>query len=209
MTPDQLVAHCPTLFHLTPSTHVESIRRHGLLSTAALLARFGVGDEERERLVATRRAKSITLMHREWGSVQLRDQHPLSARGLERALGGTMTVAAWLRLINERVFLFPDRDRLDRLAVAYRHEAQSVLHIDTRRLLELHADDVEVSHMNTGATAPFAHPRGPETFRPLREYPYEERRRRLGRRDALAEVTVRWAIPDVEACLIGVESLRV
>lgn len=208
MTPEQLAAHCPTLFHLTPTAHVESIRRHGLLSTSALLTRFGVRDEEREKLETTRRAQPVTLTRREWGTVQLRDQHPLSVRGLERALGGMLSVEAWLRLINGRVFLFPNRERLERLAAAHRHEAQSVLHVDTQRLIERHADGIEISHMNTGATAPFAHPRGPGTFQPLREYPYDERRRRLGRRDALAEVTVRWAIPDLDSCLLRVELLH-
>ena len=119
-----------------------------------------------------------------------------------------MSVEAWLRLINSRVFFFPDEDRLSRLAAAYQQEAQSILIVDTARLLERHADGTEISHMNTGATTPFAHPRGPETFRPLSDYPYDERRRRLGRAGALAEVAVRSAVPDVEACLVEVVSVR-
>jgi hypothetical protein len=204
VSPEQLLGHSRRIYHLTPTAHVDSIRRYGLLSTSALLERFQVPREERDRLEGARRGKPEPLTHPKWGSVQLRDQHPLSVRALERALGGSMSVEAWLRMINGKVFFFPDEDRLNRLATAYQHEAQSILVIDTARLLERHVHDTEVSHMNTGATAPFAHPRGPETFKPLRDYPYDERGRRRGRADALAEVTVRWAVPDVESCLVDV-----
>lgn len=204
MTSEQLVAYCPRLYHLTATVNVESILRNGLLSVTALLNRFGIAGPERDALEASRRAKTETLSHVRWGTVQVRDQHPLSVRGLERALRGTMTVEAWLRLINGRVFFFPDQERLERLAGAYQHESQSILVVDTRRLVEMHAAAIELSHMNTGATAPAAHPRGPDTFRPLGEYPFDERRRRFGRRGALAEVTVRYAVPDIRACLLEV-----
>ena len=208
MTPEQLVAHCPRLYHLTPTAHLESIRLHGLLSTSALLDRFGVAETERTRLESTRRGRPEALEHPVWGRVVLRDQHPLSVRGLERALGGSMRVEAWLRLINARVFFFPRLERLNRLAIAYAKEEQSVLVIDTARLLERHRPDVEISHMNTGATSPVAHPRGPDTFRPLHDYPYVDRRRRYGVGRALAEVTVRWAVPDVESLLLSVERVK-
>jgi hypothetical protein len=205
VTPEQLIAHCPQLYHLTPTAHVDSIRRHGLLSTSALLDRFGISGETRSRLEKGRRGRPEPLEHSTWGRVVLRDQHPLSVRALERALAESMTVEAWLYLINGRVFFFPTRERLDRLATAYRSEDQSILVFDTARLLERHLDEVEISHMNTGATIPFAHPRGPDTFRPLCEYPYEERLRRRGWQDALAEVTVRRLVPEVEPLLVEVQ----
>lgn len=208
MTPEQLVEHSPRLYHLTPTPHIESIRQHGLLSTSALLDRFGVSGDDRERLEAARRARPKAFEHPAWGRVVLRDQHPLTAAGLRRARAGSMSVEEWLRLINSRVFFFPSHERLDRLASAYAGEDQSVLVIDTDHLLRRHVEGVEISHMNTGATAPVAHPRGSDTFRPLHEYPFDERRRKYGRTRAFAEVVIRWAVPDIDASLIDVHRWR-
>jgi hypothetical protein len=49
--------------------------------------------------------------------------------------------------------------------------------------------------INSGATKPFAWPRGESTFRSIHDFDFEARRRRG--QYAIAEVTVDYAVPDM------------
>ncbi len=49
---DQFVARYPKLYHMAECGSWPSIKRHGLLTTSALIQLFGVGDAERLRLEA-------------------------------------------------------------------------------------------------------------------------------------------------------------
>jgi hypothetical protein len=48
-------------------------------------------------------------------------------------------------------------------------------------------------------------PRGRGTFVSIDDYPYDERRRTRSRQDAVAEVAVDYAIPDIEDFVLRVE----
>jgi len=54
-----------------------SIRRHGLLSTSALLDLFEVTGVERVRLESQRRPETVKIEHPEHGEALIRDQKPL------------------------------------------------------------------------------------------------------------------------------------
>jgi len=56
--------------------------------------------------------------------------------------------------------------------------------------------------MNTGATRPMPHPRGKDTFLPIKHYPYENRRRRG--LEPVVEFAVTGGVLDVERYLIDV-----
>jgi hypothetical protein len=62
-----------------------------------------------------------------------------------------------------------------------------------------------LSGMNTGSTIRRSLPRGPKTFLPIAEFPYEERRRTRSPSDALVELVVEGAVPDIMAHLIEVD----
>ncbi len=207
MRPEQLIEHSPRLYHLTHAANAPTIARYGLLSTTALLDRFGVTGEERRRLEECRRPNPVTLRHSDFGEVTLRDQHPLNEARLAGALTGGMTVAEWLKTINARVFLFADRDRATRLAQVHAGDRQTLFVFDTAALLAQCVDRVELTHMNTGTTSPMAHPRGRDTFKPLAQYHYDERRKRYGRADAIKEVTVLGGVPiPLRAVLVEIDS---
>ena len=82
MTPNEeaeLLAGCPTLFHMAERAAWPSIRRHGLLSTSALLDLYGVTGPRRTTLEACRRPEGSRLSAPQLEGVTLRDRISLSA----------------------------------------------------------------------------------------------------------------------------------
>ncbi len=207
ITAQELAKTHPVLFHLSAAGSWPAIRRHGLLSTSALLDLFEVAGEERRSLESRLRADFVELRHPAHGRAVLRDQRPMNERALERALGGGLGVGEWLRVLNAKVFFWVARERLERLrnARACRGRAHTVLEVDTRELLARHAPRVTLAPINTGATL-FSAPRGRATFRPLADYPYAERRRRG--REPLVELCVEHAVPDVGELVLRVTEIH-
>lgn len=173
------------------------IARHGLLSATALLDLFEIGDPLRFQLEAQRRPDSVLIDHPVHGHAVIRDNKPLLESRLAGCLQGGMTPEQWYRLLNARTFFWPTRERVDTLldAAAYRTSPQVVVTISTERLVAAHADAICLSTINSGATKPFAWPRGPDTFTPLAAFDFSARKR-YGKR-AIAEVTVDYAVKDM------------
>jgi hypothetical protein len=176
-----------------------SVQRHGLLSTSALLDLFEKNGPERERLEAAHRPQSVYIQHPVHGRAVIRDQKPMSDNGLRRCLTGA-TPREWYLILNAKVFFWPHAQRLQTLldAQAYRDHRQCVITVDTRRLVERHADRVLLSPMNSGATKPMPHPRSPQTFLSIRDYPFDDWRRKRGQAlKTVAEVAVTYSVPDI------------
>lgn len=216
MTEDELhelLRDHPRLWHMAEAGSWPSIRDHGLLSTSALLDRFGWEGEARDAVEARRRPEKVRLARGpgvlreasgpegpprggEWAVV--RDNKPLNDRKLARALQDGLTVPDWYRILNARVFLWLSRERLLKLlgAQAYRDEAHDVIEVDSASLVAAHRDRITLSPINSGATGPFAAPRGLSTFRSIEAYPYAERRR-INRREPAVELAVLHGVPDL------------
>jgi hypothetical protein len=142
MTPDELIALYPSLFHMAADRAWPHILQHGLLSTTAVLDLVGLSGDSRRRLEDERREESVTVHSGSGECFVLRDQKPLHPGKLGRCLVG-MTVAEWLRLLNGKVFFWPTRRRCEQLlaARAYRGRAHTVIEVDTARLLDGHSDE--------------------------------------------------------------------
>ena len=114
----------------------------------------------------------------------------------------------FLAAINARVFFWPNRDRLDclRNAKEYRAEGQVILHVDTRKLVERYEHQIQLCRFNSGAVTQRNHPlRSRDSRVPIGGFPYEEYRRKHGRGNALAEVTVLDSVPDIIDLTVQVE----
>ena len=206
MTPDDLAAVHPRLYHLTaPGAH-RGIARHGLLSARAIAELVGLDGEARRTVLERRRPAEVTLSHPEHGAFTINDNLPLTEAALERCLDDGLSPADWLRALNGRVYLWPSEERLRTLlgARTNRDRAREVLVFDTRSLVAAHAERVRLSPINGGSTIRKPARRGRSTYAPMLEHGWEEWRRLRGGRDAVAEVAIEGGVPDAAAHLVEV-----
>jgi hypothetical protein len=187
----QLIERYPVLYHMASHGSWPSIQKLGLLSTSKLLNLFQIREPQRTELLTTQRKTSVPIFHELYGSAVLRDQKPLSPKNLSRCLTDC-NPATWYLILNERVFFWLNRDRLLKLmsAAQYVDKPHTVIEIDAAAFIPQYLDQIELSHMNTGNTLPYPHPRGRSTFRKIADYPYAERQR-------LVELTVLGEVKDV------------
>jgi hypothetical protein len=187
---ERLVSRYPTLYHMAEDGSWESIQRHGLLSTSALLDRFEIEDEQRFAIESACRPEIVCVEHPEYGTALVRDNKPMQEKALERCLL-EMTPREWYEHLNRRVFFWVERKRLLKLlgARAYRDRPHLVLEVETAGLLKRHGERVLLSPINSGATFALGPaPRGPETFRRIAEHPDGK---------PIVEFSVDYSVPDI------------
>jgi len=195
-----LVTIYPVVYHTTEVINWPGIQCYGLWSTTVILDRVGVTGEQRRRIESGRRPESVQLTDPQLGTFQIRDQKPMNAKMLERCLTDGMTPPEWLRLLNRKVFFWLDEPRLERLLAGepYRGRDHIVIEVDTAQLVRRHRHVITLCHLNSGATWSVEHKRGPDTLKSISKYPYEERRRMRGWREAIAELAVDYEVPDCD-----------
>ncbi len=187
-----------------------SIAAHGLRSTSALLDLFEITGGAREAIESQHRPDYISINHPAYGQARIRDQKPMDDSGLRRALTGTdLTPSDWYRTLNRKVFFWLTEERLSRMlgAGAYRKSQHTVITLETSALVEAHIDDITLSAINSGATKPMPKARGPNTFRRLGEFPYDELRSRRRRLDVVVELAVEYAVPQIDKFVVDVRDL--
>lgn len=209
MTVELLAEHYPLLYHMAEENSWSSIQKHGLLSTTALLDLFGYTGEERERIESERRPTSIAIEHPELGRAVIRDNIPMRESALEKALVG-VTPRSWYELLNGRVFFWLTESRLNGLlgARAYRKKRHTILTVDTSRLLARHAPRISLSPINSGSTLYNAPKRGLDTFSRIGDYPIGHWRQRRTWAQAIVELAVDYAVPDIRDLVVNVEHVR-
>lgn len=197
MDPGRLAARFPRLYHMAHFGSWPSIERHGLLSTSRLLDVFEIHGRERDRIESRWRSTSIRIEHPEHGQAVVRDQLPLRPDLLQRCLTDGMTPEDWYRTLNAHVFFWVDEPHLKTLlnARAYRELPQTILVLDTARLLERHLPAVRLSSINSGSILRGGAPRGRETFLPVADHTQSR----------LVELCVTGAVTDVRALVLAVE----
>jgi len=147
-----IASRWPRLFHLTDAGGWEAIREHGLLSTTALLDRFGITGPDRDAIESMRRPQSVQISHAAYGRAWIHDNKPVNAGALRRTLVG-MSEEDWYRELSRRVFFWLTENRLDRHPNAQlnRDRRYDILVLDTAGLLGVYGDRIELAHLNTGA----------------------------------------------------------
>jgi len=209
VTIDELAKYFPALYHMAEDGSWDSIRRHGLLSTTALLDLFEYSGDVREAIEARRRPSSVAVTHPIHGKAVIRDQAPISDAILKRCLTD-MEPAQWYRSLNARVFFWLGARRLHGLLNAnlYRARTHTILTLNTYAMVADHAGAVVVSRINSGATHRGGSPRGSETFVRLADYPFRVgRRSEASIRESLAELAVDYSVPDVERYVTRVDRM--
>jgi hypothetical protein len=207
MDAEELVRSYPLLFHMTDARAWPTITQVGLRSVTSLLDLLEIDGDLRRRLESERRPHSTILRHADYGDVVIRDQKPLNLSKLAASLTD-MTVTAWLRLLNRKVFFWVSEHRVDELLAAqhYRDREHVVLVVDTAALVTAHEPAITLSAINTGATLYNPPPRGSDTLLPVVDYPFEHWRRvRRTPRKAVAELAVDYAVEDIVDLVARVE----
>ncbi|UWQ21962.1 DUF7002 family protein [Jannaschia sp. W003] len=203
MTPEGFAARHPMLWRLAAEGAADGVRRHGLLAARELAARAGVALPDVPRRTALRFALP------DGTPVQVTDNAPLSFAKLAPALDDGLRPEAWLAMLNDRAFLWPDRrlaarNLRARKRLGYRSEWHG---FDTLALLAPVWDRAEIAPINSGATVRAPARRGLSTFAPLATLDWERWRRARGRKapDKVKEVTIRGGAPEAGAALRVVE----
>jgi hypothetical protein len=198
---DEVIADSPCLYHMAMKDSWALIQDYGLLPTDRLLELFEVSETHVHDLTRNRRPTSVIIEHPKHGQATVRDQIPLHEKDLVKCLEGGLTPLDWYKRLNERVFFWLTEGRLRRLlcAGAYRRMEHLVLKVPTRPIVDAYYDRIQLSPMNSGCTKPMPHPRGPDTFLPIDEYPYQfwKKVRRRQRGERVVELTVIGGVPDI------------
>jgi hypothetical protein len=98
----------------------------------------------------------------------IRDQSPMPPRALARALPPGMTPSDWYRFLNSFVFLWANKERVNRHLLAFRQRPQALLVFDARRMVDERGDDLFLSPINSGNAMRSASPRSYDLFVPYR-----------------------------------------
>lgn len=206
---EELVQFYPRLYHMANDGTWATILKWGLLSTTALLDKFGTNGDERYLIESCHRSDSVEIRHPLYGSVVIRDQAPMREAALRGCLRD-MTPQAWYELLNRKAFFWVTEARVQTLLNArlYRDNTHTVITIDTESLVREYADRVTLSPINSGNTLYVPQPRGTITFHPLADYPFVERRRMRGVANAVAELAVEYSVPDLRNHTMLVERRR-
>jgi hypothetical protein len=94
---EELLSQCPTLYHMAECGTWQSIRKHGLLSTSALLDLYEVKGARRVQVEERRRPAGVSLDHPTLPRAVVRDQIPMDDRGLQRCLPAHITPFDWYK----------------------------------------------------------------------------------------------------------------
>lgn len=180
------------------------IKKHGLLSTSALLDLFEIKGSKRRAIESTRRDQSVSISHSRHGEAVIRDQKPMSDARLMKCLEST-TPRQWYELLNSKVFFWVSKERLEKLlnARAYRREAQLVLTLDSEKVVEAYRNAIRLCPINSGATLYIPPLRSPATFQPINSFDYSYWRGR-GRKeqDVVVECAINHSVVDIGRFLL-------
>ena len=200
-----LAGRYPLLYHMAEAGSWPSIRRHGLLSTSALLDRCHVSGPLRREIEYEIRPTSRSISHEGFGTAVIRDQRPLIKTNLKKVLRG-VSVMEYCRLLNGKTFFWVTEARLNRLLGArmYKEKPHDVLTVDTGGLVRDCLDRITLSPINSGTVISQNGRRGKDTFRSIAEYPFEERRRRRPA-EPLVELAVEYEVKNIRKYVLRVE----
>jgi hypothetical protein len=206
----ELLADCPTLYHMAERGSWAAIQRYGLLSTSALLDLYRIAGEQRIKLESRQRFESTAIARDGLPGAVLRDQKPMNDAALVRCLIDGLCPQDWYRLLNGKVFFWLTRERLCRLIEArpYRGREHDVLEVEAAPLVRAYHHAITLSPINSGATRPFARERGRGTLLSIADYPYASWRKRRVRGERVVELAVDHAVPDVTRFVSRVTAMQ-
>lgn len=193
-------------YHLAHKSNLESIRKYGLLSTSLLLNKIELEATRKMQIIEEHRPKNVILP----GGLVIRDQSPMPPNALSKVLPEGMVPSDWYRLMNSFLFLWPDRERVERHRHAHGGDAELVLLVlDAKKIIQDLPERVFVSPINSGFALRKAAPRSEKTFVPSAEWlatgwPQEGNGKRRPRSFLPVEIAIKDSLP-LDPFLISIE----
>jgi hypothetical protein len=154
------------LYHLADAGNLQSILKHGLLTTKGLLQLTGMSATEQANFLRRHRSVGEYLAE----GVLIRDQAPMPPSALAPALDDGLTPEDWYALVNGFVFLWPDPERMERQRRACRGRPQVVLTFDADILFDDFGKAAFVSPFNVGNARRKPARRGRDTLVPYEKW---------------------------------------
>lgn len=205
MHPHELCRYYPQIYHIAWEGSWPSIKEYGLLSSKALLRSYGKSEEEIVELTQKRRSHWVEICCPGRPPATLRDQKPLTDKGLLKVLGGALEPWEWYDLINSMVFFWPTKKRVETMikARAYRSIRHDLIVVSTKKLVQLESANIRLSRMNSGTTL-WYHSRDKFLFKRFSDYPFDSRLKSVGQARAIAEVCVKDSVDQIADAVISV-----
>ncbi len=198
---DKLLTDYQYLYHMAEDGSWENILKHGLLSTSALLDKWGYSGRKREEIEIECRREKKTICHPEFGEVVIRDQKVMPPESLDTCLLANLKPRDWYKLINGKIFFWAKKERLGWFlgAQEYKNSPHVVIKVDTSVLLNQYANRIRLTNLNTGSTIsrkPYPpKKRGLESFQRIEDFsPFSE----------VVELAIDYGIPDIVSYAISV-----
>ena len=210
MTPAELIANYPRLYHMAHQGGWPSIRDQGLMSASALLDKYNITGEQRQQLECLRRPELVTLERDGLPNAVLRDQKPLRSSALAKCLTHGLTPTDWYQILNAKNFFWLSSGRIWRLlgARAYRAKPQTVLTIETASVIAKYEPEIRLSPINSGSTLFDPQPRGPGTFVMIAEFPFQQRAKTRSLENNVVELVIDHSVPDIAAHTLAVHEVK-
>ncbi|TFD91250.1 DUF7002 family protein [Cryobacterium serini] len=206
-----LIRLYPELYHVAADGSWPGIQRHGLLSPAGLVTRWGVKQGAPQvAILGKRRGESRVLEHAQFGTAVIRHQKAIHEPSLEDALED-MTLTEWYAALNDRVFFHLQPRLLNDLlnARSYRDDAHTVITVNTKSLVAAHEDEIELSAINSGfAQRHSKEPRGRNTFESIEDYRHPTRSHAVTKGQDIAELAIPRGVRDLRDHVVRVERMR-
>lgn len=189
----------PRLWHMAEPGSWPSIKKYGLNSTQMLLDRYEIDGQLRTQILRSRRKDSVRITKDKLPAAVIRDQKPMTDNALTKCLQDGLSPADWYEILNSRTFFWANENRLKGLlgARAYRNKPQTILEIDTRRLVDCYGLQIELCPINSGSALYVAVPRGLNTFKKIPDFDYQSWRKRRRADEVIVEVVVPYGVPDI------------
>jgi hypothetical protein len=190
---DQLTQRFPNLWHVTFAGGWEGIQRHGFLRT------IDVASESSGKL----RTEITRVETADGTQVMLRDQ--LRTRADPTRSLDDITPSEWWQLVNSRVYFFCRQRDVNTLVESYigRRLPQEVIKLRAKPVLEVVADEIEVTTVNVGVFPRTRAPsRGRSSFVPLADYPVADAAK-------IREITVAARVPIASSAITSVARYEV
>jgi hypothetical protein len=203
---EKLVARYPNVFHMAERGTWPSIRERGLFSASGVLDIFKMAGPPRFAIESEHRPEKIAVGDGAQGIV-LRDQKPMEAGRLSKALLGDVTTRQWYETINSKVFFWAEEKRLLGLlnARAYRNLEHDVLTLDTASLLAEYHESTWLCHMNSGNTFPVPHPRDLSAFKRIPDYPTKANG---NPEKEVVELVIDYHVPNIAQHVVAVRRMK-